>query len=161
MYFDSQNRVTIPLSLFAIGPAIINFLKNLLSRNITLHAHTKIINLLAVPINIVNALANAPQGIITHLLDNTNHHLVHSPKHALIVIQRIVIEVHPIQILILTQIPPINPLFIPLNNLLCLPTLNRLLNLSLKSICITQLFLPILLIVLCLLLHQKTLMLKL
>ena len=49
-------------------------------------------------------LMNAPQVTIIYLLDNTNHHIVHNPSDALIVIELIVIEVDRIPILIIFQI---------------------------------------------------------
>ena len=79
-------------------------------------------------INIIHVLAN--------VLDNKNCHLVHPPEHAPIVIELIIIQIDHIQTLCFTQIIPINPPLARLNKLFYLLITNRLLNLSLKSICI-------------------------
>ena len=67
--------------------ALINHIENHLHAHFILLVHTTTLYLIVVPINVTLVLEKAPLVIITHLLDDINHHIVHPLHHLLIVIE--------------------------------------------------------------------------
>ena len=156
-----KNHVISPQILVAVNPAMTDMIENLLHTNISRHAHVMILNHHVVLKHIRHVLVNARQVTLIHLLDNTNYHTVHIPNDALIVIELIGLEVDRFPILIIFQHIPINPPLTQLNNQLSTLIINLLLRLNLNLLCTTQQNLLIRLVLIFLLLQNKTVILKL
>ena len=118
----------------------------------TIHAHGMTISVLAVQIGIINLYVNAPQNLTAHLSHDINPHNAHPRNHA-----HPATKVDHIQISLPIEIILIDLLIFQLNKRIVLPKIHLMLNLNLKSICITKFFILSLRLLVHLLHFQKIL----